>query len=146
MLQKHHSINKTSNFAKRIYHMPFQETPFYSVLKNKCPRCHQGNFFNFNNPYNLSNFYKMDKVCKSCGEKYEREPGFYFGAMFVSYALNVAWFVAAWVATLIFLPKDTNIYLLAAIIIGFGILMAPLTFRLSRLIWINIFVRFKKLP
>jgi hypothetical protein len=85
----------------------------------------------------------MDKSCKVCGEKYEREPGFYFGAMFVSYALNVAWFVTAWVATLVLIPEEDNIILIASIIIGFGLLMAPLTYRLSRLIWINFFVHYE---
>jgi hypothetical protein len=85
----------------------------------------------------------MDNSCKVCGEKYTREPGFFFGAMFISYALNVAWFVAAWVATLIFIPEEENILLIASIIIGFGLVMAPLTYRLSRLIWINMFVHYE---
>lgn len=67
---------------------------------------------------------------------------FFFGAMFVSYALNVAWFVTGWVATLILLPNNENLLLIASIIIGFGLLMAPLTYRLSRLIWINFFVSY----
>lgn len=122
--------------------MSFKETKVYSIAKNKCPHCHEGAFFKFNNPYNLSNFYKMDDSCEVCGEKYKREPGFFFGAMFVSYALNVAWFVTGWVATLILLPNNENLLLIASIIIGFGLLMAPLTYRLSRLIWINFFVSY----
>jgi uncharacterized protein (DUF983 family) len=123
--------------------MAFKDTKLYSITKNKCPHCHEGAFFNHNNPYNLTNFYKMDNSCKVCGEKYTREPGFFFGAMFISYALNVAWFVAAWVATLIFIPEEENILLIASIIIGFGLVMAPLTYRLSRLIWINMFVHYE---
>ncbi len=123
--------------------MAFKDTKFYSIAKNKCPHCHEGAFFNHSNPYNLTNFYEMDKSCKVCGEKYEREPGFYFGAMFVSYALNVAWFVAAWVATLVLIPEEENLLLIASIIVGFGLVMAPLTYRLSRLIWINIFVHYE---
>jgi hypothetical protein len=123
--------------------MEFNETKLYSIVKNKCPHCHEGPFFNHNNPYNLTNFYKMDDSCKVCGEKFTREPGFFFGAMFISYALNVAWFVSGWVATLILLPEETNILLIASIIIGFGLIMAPLTYRLSRLIWINFFISYE---
>lgn len=123
--------------------MSLKGNRLYSIFKNKCPRCHEGNFFDHNNPYNLSNFYKMEISCKVCGEKFDREPGFYYGAMFISYGLNVAWFVSAWVATIVLLPENINILLLASIIIGFGLIMAPLTYRLSRLIWINFFVGYK---
>ena len=123
--------------------MEFNETKLYSIVKNKCPHCHEGPFFNHNNPYNLTNFYKMDDSCKVCGEKFTREPGFFFGAMFISYALNVAWFVSAWVATIFLLPNVENLLLIASIIIGFGLLMAPLTYRLSRLMWINFFVSYE---
>jgi len=123
--------------------MGFKETKAYSIAKNKCPHCHEGSFFKYNNPYNLSNFYKMDDACEVCGEKFTREPGFFFGAMFVSYALNVAWFVTAWVATLVLIPEEENLLLIASIIVGFGLLMAPLTYRLSRLIWINFFVAYE---
>lgn len=123
--------------------MAYKDTKIYSILGNKCPKCHEGKFFNYNNPYNLSNFYKMDDHCSVCGEKFTREPGFFFGAMFVSYALNVAWFVAGWVATLVLLPEEENLLLIASIIVGFGLVMAPLTYRLSRLIWINFFVGYE---
>lgn len=115
----------------------------YSIFRNKCPRCHEGKMFTHNNPYNLTNFYQMEERCEVCDEKYEKEPGFFFGAMFVSYALNVVWFVTGWVATMVLLPEDFDILLLASIIIGFGLIMAPLTYRLSRLIWINFFVSYR---
>ncbi len=118
-------------------------TKLFSIFRNKCPRCHEGNMFTHNNPYNLTNFYQTEERCSVCNEKYEKEPGFFFGAMFVSYALNVVWFVSGWVATMVLLPEDIDILLLASIIIGFGLLMAPLTYRLSRLIWINFFVSYK---
>lgn len=123
--------------------MAYKDTKIYSIFGNKCPKCHEGKFFNHNNPYNLGNFYKMDDHCSVCGEKFTREPGFFFGAMFVSYALNVAWFVAGWVATLVLLPEEENLLLIASIIVGFGLIMAPLTYRLSRLIWINFFVSYE---
>lgn len=114
----------------------------YSIFKNRCPRCHEGKFFLADNPYSLLSFTKMDDRCKNCGQKYEPEPGFYYGAMFVSYALNVVWFVSAWVASMVLLPTDFDIVMLAFLIIGFGLIMAPVTYRLSRLIWINLFVGF----
>src|SRR5438128_219522 len=61
----------------------------YSVIKNKCPNCSEGNFFIFNNPYNLRNFDDMHKRCSVCGMDFRQEPGFYFGAAITSYALQV---------------------------------------------------------
>ena len=44
----------------------------------------------------------MHKECAACGEDFEREPGFYFGAAYVSYALTVALWVAVLVAMMAF--------------------------------------------
>ena len=39
----------------------------------------------------------MHDHCRSCGFKYKIEPSFFFGAMYVSYAVNVAIGVAAFI-------------------------------------------------
>lgn len=71
------------------------------------------------------------------------ETGFYFGAMFVSYALNVALMVTLWIAIEVLAPDNLPLmYFLLGIIVP-SVLLVPLTFRLARLIWINIFVRYK---
>ena len=69
--------------------MSFQETKLYSVLAAKCPKCHKGDFFETSNPYNLKKFDKMHKKCPECGQDFELETGFYYGAMYVSYGLTV---------------------------------------------------------
>lgn len=71
------------------------------------------------------------------------ETGFYFGAMFVSYALNVALMVTLWIAIEVLAPDNLPLmYFLLGIIVP-SVLLVPLTFRLARLIWINIFVKYK---
>lgn len=88
-------------------------------------------------------FHQMNTHCASCGQSFEPEPGFYFGAMFVSYGLNTAFFIAVWML-LALLVED---YSLSAVLILMGltvIVFLPLTFRLSRSIWIAIFVPFQK--
>jgi uncharacterized protein (DUF983 family) len=118
-------------------------TKLYSILNNKCPRCHEGDFFETPNAYDLGRFSKMPESCPVCQQPYEPEPGFYYGAMYVSYALNVAILVAVWVATMVLVP-DMNIwwFVLFAGLAGIG--LAPLTFRLARLTWINFFVKYKR--
>ncbi len=88
-------------------------------------------------------FHQMNTHCAGCGQSFEPEPGFYFGAMFVSYGLNTAFFIAVWML-LALLVED---YSLSTVLILMGltvIVFLPLTFRLSRSIWIAIFVPFQK--
>lgn len=88
-------------------------------------------------------FHQMNDRCAVCGQSFEPEPGFYFGAMFVSYGLNTALFIAVW-TLLALLVED---YSLSTLLILLGltvVVFLPITFRLSRSIWIAIFVRFQK--
>ncbi len=110
------------------------------VLALKCPRCEQGNLFINPNPYRFKNVGKMPANCAHCGQPFSLEPGFYFGAAYVSYGLTVALFVAVVVATyVLFDPVRPLVYLLAVIV---AILLAsPYLFLLSRSIWIAFFVK-----
>ena len=69
----------------------------YSIFKMKCPRCQEGDFF-ISKPYDLKRAGDTHERCPQCNLKYSKEPGFYFGAMFVSYGLGVALFVTLWVS------------------------------------------------
>ncbi|MBS1636327.1 MAG: DUF983 domain-containing protein [Bacteroidetes bacterium] len=120
----------------------FKETRLYSILNNKCPRCHEGDFFINNNPYDLKDLTKMHLHCPKCGEQYERETGFYYGAMYVSYGLNIALGVGLFILTVLLLDLSTTTFLF--IFLGAVLLLFPWIFRKSRLIWINLFVHYKK--
>lgn len=115
---------------------------FYSVFWNKCPKCHQGDVFTFKNPFNYKSFSKMNETCSHCHHKYEKEPGFFYGAMYVSYALMVGWFVISWALNSFLIHVDEIIYLvfLAVTMIA----LSPYTFRLARLFWINFFTKYEK--
>jgi uncharacterized protein (DUF983 family) len=115
---------------------------FYSVTKNKCPRCQSGEFFRHSNHYRLSGFTKMNEDCDQCSLHYELEPGFFYGSMYVSYAFNIAWFVTVWVATSVLFP-EINKMLQFLIVVVVLLAMFPVSYRLSRLLYINFFVRFK---
>jgi uncharacterized protein (DUF983 family) len=110
-----------------------------SVFRQKCPRCHQGNLFETKNPYSFSNLDKMPDNCPHCGQKYWIEPGFYYGAMYISYGLTVALSVAVFVAMTVLWEFDIIWYL----VLNFSaiFLLFPPIFRLSRSIWIHIFVK-----
>ncbi|MFT4660700.1 MAG: hypothetical protein ACI8XB_000968 [Patiriisocius sp.] len=110
-----------------------------AILTNKCPACREGDFFVSKNPYSPKNFGKMHENCPLCDQKYTIEPGFYFGAAYISYGLNVLLFVAAVIIVYLFVDKPTITNYVTAIILP-TIVLVPLLFRLSRLIWAALFI------
>lgn len=113
----------------------------YSIFKQKCPRCHEGELFSERNPYKIARIFDMPTKCSACGQSYQLEPSFFYGAMYVNYGLTVAIGVAVFVAMRVLRPSsELHEYLIG--IIGAIVLFAPLTFRLGRAIWINFFIKF----
>lgn len=85
----------------------------------------------------------MYPKCSVCGLKYEKEVGFYYGAMYASYALAVAEFVICWVGFYLFFPWVSTFWEIA-FIITLTILTGPLKYALSKLIWANLFFSYKE--
>jgi uncharacterized protein (DUF983 family) len=111
-----------------------------SILTGSCPRCQEENMYEDKNPYNLGKLYTMHENCSHCGLKYQIEPSFFYGAMYVSYALTVAIGVASFIISNVFF--GLNLVQSFVAIITTLIVLMPITARLSRNIYINIFVHF----
>jgi uncharacterized protein (DUF983 family) len=116
-------------------------TKIYSIFKGKCPVCHQGDMYLTKNPYNLKQTLKMHDRCSHCNQKFQIEPSFFYGAMYVSYGVGIAFAVAAFVIAHFFLGGGLLTSFFA--IIGTLLLFFPIIMRLSRNIWINIFIDYK---
>lgn len=112
----------------------------YSIFKMKCPQCQEGEFF-ISRPYDLKHAGEIHEHCSHCGLKYSKEPGFYYGAMYVSYALGVALFVTLWVSmNLFFNIESTSVQL--GVIITISLLATPYLYALSKIIWANFFISY----
>ncbi|MEO0554099.1 MAG: DUF983 domain-containing protein [Bacteroidota bacterium] len=107
-----------------------------AILHGKCPRCRSGSMF-VTSAYNLSGFQKMNKNCPSCGLRFEREPGFFFGAMYISYAFSVALFVAVGLGLSI--VGDFPLYIYFISIVLAVIIFLPVSFRYSRILFLHLF-------
>ncbi|MCU0324227.1 MAG: DUF983 domain-containing protein [Spirosomaceae bacterium] len=107
----------------------------YSIFGMKCPRCHEGDLFKTSNPYVKTN--EMHETCPHCGLRYERETGYFFGAMYVSYMLNIAVFVTFLIAYFLLLDQYISGAVLMGIYIGLTLVLNPIYSRLSRAIWLN---------
>ena len=112
----------------------------YSILNNKCPRCHEGDFFKHKASFNFKKVTALHENCSHCNLKYMMEPSFFFGAMYVNYALAVALFVSVFIISKVFLQQDILTSFIAVIVVS--LLLTPFTLRLSRIIWINLFVNY----
>ncbi len=112
----------------------------YSIITGSCPRCHQESMYLDNNPYHLGNLFKMHERCSHCGLKYKMEPSFFYGAMYVSYGVGIAFAVAAFVITFLFIGTALLTTFIA--IVATLIVFMPIIIRLSRNIWINLFVKY----
>ncbi|MGB3467761.1 MAG: DUF983 domain-containing protein [Cyclobacteriaceae bacterium] len=112
-----------------------------SALSQKCPRCRKGELF-YSSTYDLKRFTKMRDECPNCHQSYVLEPSFYDGAMYVSYALQVALFVSVFVAIQVLYPEAPVGWYIAGII-GLVVVLYPLIFRLARSFWIHFFVNYK---
>ena len=117
-------------------------TKLYSIFNNKCPKCQEGDFFVKPNSLRIRKLLKMHETCSHCHLKYLMEPSFYYGALYVNYALTVGIGIIAFAISMLVFKLSLNVSF--GVIIGILTLLTPLTIRLSRLIWINIFVKYKK--
>jgi uncharacterized protein (DUF983 family) len=114
----------------------------YSIIKFKCPHCHEGDFFKSRNPYNLSSMAEPHEKCSNCNEKFSMEPGFYYGAMYVSYGLGCAHIITFWVARVILgiEPEFWNFIILVGVCLA---LLTPLYYAISKIVWANFFFQYK---
>jgi hypothetical protein len=107
-----------------------------------CPHCQEGKVFKYA-PFKKIDFTQMHTHCVHCRQAFEPEPDFYQGAMYVSYGLSRALFMFVGVFMLFYLELG---YIVTFSIMGvIAILSLPLIFRVSRLIWLNIFVNYRPL-
>lgn len=108
-----------------------------AILQLKCPKCRRGNMFLFP----LAKWHKFNKMhehCPCCGLRFEREPGFYFGAMYFSYGFNIALMIGLFITlNLLFERPPLWVYLVG--IIGPSMLLVPANMRISRALMLHLF-------
>jgi uncharacterized protein (DUF983 family) len=113
----------------------------------KCPRCRRGKLFQKFSAYDLKHTFSMHEKCNICEQKFDMEPGFWYGTGYVSYAIAVAFSVFTFVAWWILIGvsvSDNRIFWWLGINAALLVLMQPWLIRLSRTIYIYFFVRYDK--
>ncbi len=112
----------------------------YSILTGKCPKCHHELMYKNSNAYQLTQTLEMHECCGHCNTKYKIEPSFFYGSMYVSYGVGIGFSVAAFLLTFILFETSlvTSFIAIVATLIGF----MPIIMRVSRNIWINLFMSY----
>lgn len=114
----------------------------------KCPRCRRGPMFKSSHAYkglSLKNIFNMYDNCPVCDQKYDMEPGFWYGTGYVSYALAVAISVATFVAWLVLIgisTEDNRIFYWLGFNAVLLVVLQPWMMRMSRVIYIRFFVKY----
>jgi hypothetical protein len=116
-----------------------------SIARMKCPRCRRGPLFKDSNPYHFKQTFNMYETCEVCEQKFDMEPGFWYGTGYVSYALTVAFSVSTFVAWWVLIGvsfNDNRVFWWLGINSTLLILLQPWLMRLSRTIYLNFFVKY----
>jgi len=118
-----------------------------SIFGMKCPNCRKGHMFKEPSILKFNHLLDMPEKCEVCGQKMELEVGFYYGTGYVSYALSVGLSVVIFVLyALIFglTWRDNSIFIALGVDIGILVLLQPWLMRMSRVLYLNLFVKYGK--
>ena len=118
---------------------------FSATLACKCPRCRQGNLFQYPVNWLYKNNLTMHKNCPVCGQPTEMEVGFYFGTGYVSYAITIAFTITSFILWLILIgisSTDNRIWYWLVINAFILLLIQPWLMRVSRSLWLSWFVKY----
>ncbi len=112
----------------------------YSIFTGSCPKCHQESMYTSKNLYSTSLTLKMNERCSHCNTKYKIEPSFFYGSMYVSYGVGIAFAFVAFIVSHVILGSSLTMAFIAIVLTLIACL--PIILRLSRNIWINIFLKY----
>ncbi|MCB0124059.1 MAG: DUF983 domain-containing protein [Caldilineaceae bacterium] len=98
----------------------------FAILTQRCPVCLTGPIFR--------SFLESHKHCPHCGVLYEREHGFYLNSMFIAYTLG---FLVLLPSAFYLLWIESSVPFFSTVIILEAIVLWPLIFRYSRVIWMH---------
>jgi len=113
-----------------------------SILTGSCPRCQNESMYLDKNPLHFSKILKMNEKCSHCGLKYQIEPSFFYGAMYVSYGLNVGLSIAAFIVSYLIFNSSLKVSFISILLSN--VVLFPFVLRWARNIYINMFVSFDK--
>jgi uncharacterized protein (DUF983 family) len=106
-----------------------------NILQEKCPNCNNSKVFENKGIFRMP---EMKDNCSVCNYHFDREPGYFLGAMYVSYALAVLEAIVTFLICYLGFPGMPIPWIPVAII-AVIILCARKNYKLSRIIYMHLF-------
>lgn len=110
-----------------------------SIWNYTCPRCREGDLFV--KPFNIAKPLEMHERCSVCNQRFEPEPGYYFGAMYISYMWTGG--VCLVLVGFCILVLGWSVEKSFALLIALTIPSFCFVMRISRSIYIHLDVKYK---
>jgi uncharacterized protein (DUF983 family) len=98
------------------------------ALRLRCPRCGAQPLF--------AGVFTMREGCSACGLRYEREQGYFVGAIYVNYAVTVGLALGGVLLVDAMIGLSLPMQVGAAVVLA--VLVPPLFFRYARSLWLAI--------
>src|ERR1700687_3477926 len=100
-----------------------------AALQERCPRCREGAMF--------CGRVTMNDSCPWCGLRFEREQGYFMGAMYFSYALSIPLLGVLILIGYLLLPNLRFEFIVLLATVAY-LPFVPMVFRYSRVLWIYV--------
>ena len=113
-----------------------------SMIGLRCPRCRRGKLFTKKGLFVYKNILEMHENCSVCGQKYDIEPGFWIGAMWISYPFVVA--IEMPFLFLALFSEGNTIWMYFGMMIVTFLITLPFLVRIGRSAWIHVSIRYDK--
>lgn len=101
-----------------------------SLIACKCPQCRTGKVF----PKSVLDplgFSKTNDFCPNCNLQFEHETGFFWGAMYISYAFNTIFMIVFGITAI---NKDWSWNTIVTVLLISAVILIPFTYRYSRIL------------
>jgi len=111
------TLNQTKNHPRSL---------FMAVLLMRCPRCREGAVFR--------GLLLTNRVCQVCGLEFERENGYFTGAMYISYFLGIVTTAPVWLTLLL---TEKSLGLIIGVTVAQVVVSMPIFYHYSRVLWLH---------
>jgi uncharacterized protein (DUF983 family) len=109
---------------------PARRSRAIAILRQTCPNCFRGRIF--------EKGFRMFSCCPICGWRFVREPGFFLGAMYLSYMLVIPPLAGVTLFLWLFLLPDWPLYGILSLALGVFLVFVPAIVRYSRVLYLHL--------
>jgi uncharacterized protein (DUF983 family) len=100
---------------------------FSRAMRRRCPRCGTPAF---------DSYFTMREVCAGCGHKFERESGYWVGALIINTTFIFATFLVIFVGGMVATWPDVPWIALLILLVGLNVLVPIAFYPQSKTLWV----------